>query len=78
MVEQFLDEARLGLKLNHANLVTFYDFGQAAGGNYFMAMELLRGVDFDHLIYAPPGKLAPPSSRRCCCKRWKGCTPRTS
>lgn len=59
MVEQFLDEARLGLKLNHANLVTFFDFGQAAGGNYFMAMELLRGVDFDHLIYAPPGKLTP-------------------
>jgi eukaryotic-like serine/threonine-protein kinase len=59
MVEQFLDEAKLGLKLSHPNLVTFFDFGQAAGGNYFMAMELLRGVDFDHLIYAPPGKLAP-------------------
>ncbi len=59
MVEQFLDEAKLGLKLSHPNLVTFYDFGQAAGGNYFMAMELLRGVDFDHLIYAPPGKVAP-------------------
>ena len=58
MVEQFLDEARLGLKLSHANLVTFFDFGQAAGGNYFIAMELLRGVDFDHLIYAPPGKLS--------------------
>jgi len=57
MVEQFLDEAKLGLKLSHPNLVTFFDFGQAAGGNYFMAMELLRGVDFDHLIYAPPGKL---------------------
>jgi serine/threonine protein kinase len=59
MVEQFLDEARLGLKLSHPNLVTFFDFGQAAGGNYFMAMELLRGVDFDQLIYAPPGKLSP-------------------
>ncbi len=57
MVEQFLDEAKLGLKLSHPNLVTFFDFGQAAGGNYYMAMELLRGVDFDHLIYAPPGKL---------------------
>ena len=57
MVEQFLDEAKLGLKLSHPNLVVFHDFGQAAGGNYFMAMELLRGVDFDHLIYAPPGKV---------------------
>ena len=59
MVEQFLDEAKLGLKLAHPNLVTFFDFGQAAGGNFYMAMELLRGVDFDHLIYAPPGKLPP-------------------
>lgn len=33
MVEQFLDEARLGLRLSHPNLVTFHDFGQAAGGS---------------------------------------------
>ena len=59
MVDQFLGEAKLGLKLAQANLVTLYDFGQAAGGNYFMAMALLRGVDFDHLIYAPPGKVSP-------------------
>jgi hypothetical protein len=59
MVEQFLDEAKLGLKLSHPNLVTFYDFGQGANGGYFIAMELLRGVDFDHLIYAPPGKVTP-------------------
>ncbi len=32
IVEQFLDEAKLGLRLSHPNLVTFYDFGQAAGG----------------------------------------------
>lgn len=57
IVEQFLDEARLGMKLNHPNLVTFYDFGQA-GGTYFIAMELIRGVDFDQLIYAPYGPLS--------------------
>lgn len=59
MVEQFLDEARLGLKLAHPNLVTIHDFGQVASGGYFIAMELLHGVDFDHLIYAPPGKVTP-------------------
>ncbi len=59
MVEQFLDEARIGMRLSHPNLVTFYDFGQAAGG-YFIAMELVRGVDFDRVIYAPPGRVEPP------------------
>jgi len=59
MVEQFLDEAKLGLKLAHPNLVTIHDFGQAAGGGYFIAMELLRGADFDHLIYSPPGRVTP-------------------
>jgi serine/threonine-protein kinase len=51
LVDQFLDEAKLGLKLQHANLVTVHDFGQSAGGGYFIAMELVRGVDFDTLIY---------------------------
>ncbi len=54
LVEQFLDEARLGLRLQHPNLVTVHDFGQSAGGGYFIAMELVRGVDFDQLIYAYP------------------------
>jgi hypothetical protein len=35
MVEQFLDEARLGLKLQHPNLVTFYDFDRAYRGAAF-------------------------------------------
>ncbi|MFZ5472248.1 MAG: serine/threonine-protein kinase, partial [Myxococcota bacterium] len=59
MVDQFLEEARIGLRLAHPNLVTFYDFGQTSGG-YYIAMELVRGVDFDHIIYEPPGWLPPP------------------
>lgn len=58
IVEQFLDEAKLGMRLNHPNLVTFYDFGSSAG-SYFMAMELVRGVDFDNVIYWRHGPLAP-------------------
>ncbi len=54
LVEQFLDEARIGLRLSHPNVVTVYDFGQAVGGAYFIAMELLRGVDFDRVIYSYP------------------------
>lgn len=56
IVKQFLDEAKLGMRLNHPNLVTIYDFGQASG-SYFIAMELIAGVDFDHVIYWPHGPL---------------------
>ncbi|QRN98623.1 serine/threonine protein kinase [Archangium violaceum] len=49
IVKQFLDEARIGLRLSHPNLVTFYDFGEAQGA-YFLVMELVRGVDFDRLL----------------------------
>ncbi len=56
IVAQFLDEAKLGMRLNHPNLVTFYDFGNAAG-SFFMAMELIKGVDLDHVIYWKHGPL---------------------
>jgi eukaryotic-like serine/threonine-protein kinase len=56
IVEQFLDEARLGMRLSHPNLVTVYDFGQA-NGSYFIVMELVAGVDFDHLVSWPHGPL---------------------
>ncbi len=58
IVHQFLDEAKLGMRLNHPNLVTIFDFGQAAN-TYFLAMELIRGVDFDHIVYWPHGPLSP-------------------
>lgn len=59
MVGLFLDEAKVGLKLQHENLVTVYDFGQAPSGDYFIAMELLKGVDLDQLLSLPPRMLAP-------------------
>ncbi|WNG40544.1 serine/threonine protein kinase [Archangium violaceum] len=49
IVKQFLDEARIGLRLSHPNLVTFYDFGESQGA-YYLVMELVRGVDFDRLL----------------------------
>jgi serine/threonine-protein kinase len=58
IVDQFLDEAKLGMRLGHPNLVTFYDFGSAAG-SYFIAMELVKGVDLDHVIYWRHGPLPP-------------------
>jgi serine/threonine-protein kinase len=58
VVDQFLDEARLGMRLSHPNLVTFLDFGEDTGG-YYIAMELLKGADFDYVIYSPPALPAP-------------------
>ncbi len=51
IVQQFLDEARIGLRLSHPNIVTVYDIGEAQGA-YYIAMELVRGVDLDRLIKA--------------------------
>ncbi len=43
-VSMFLDEARLSMQLNHANIVQILDLGQV-GGTYFMAMELVDGMN---------------------------------
>ncbi len=49
VVKQFLDEAQIGLSLSHPNLITLYDFGEAAGA-YYIAMELARGVDLENVL----------------------------
>jgi serine/threonine protein kinase len=49
VMRQFLDEARVGLMLEHPNLVRFFDVGEVAGA-YYLAMELVRGVDLAGLI----------------------------
>ena len=41
-VEMFLNEARLAAKLDHPNIVSIYDLGEA-NGNYFIAMEFIDG-----------------------------------
>jgi serine/threonine-protein kinase len=71
IVNQFLDEAKLGMRLNHPNLVTFYDFGNAAG-SFFMAMELIKGVDLDHVIYWRHGPLQPELVSAILCQALEG------
>jgi serine/threonine protein kinase len=48
--ERFLHEARLLAALNHANLVTIYDFGQLDGGQLFLSMEYLQGGDLEQRL----------------------------
>jgi serine/threonine protein kinase len=47
--ERFLREARAAAQLNHPNIITVFDFGQA-DAELYMAMELLEGKDLKELI----------------------------
>jgi serine/threonine-protein kinase len=61
-VDMFVREARIGALLNHPSIVQMYDFGNVAG-NYFLAMEYLRGRDVAALLrrLRQVGQLCPPA-----------------
>ena len=54
--ERFTREASALASLNHPNIVTLYEFGQA-DGLYFFLMELVDGVNLQELLRA--GRIAP-------------------
>src|SRR5262245_58907137 len=45
--QRFLIEAKAVAALNHPNICTVYDVGEAEDGRPFMAMELLEGETLD-------------------------------
>jgi len=49
-VAMFLDEARLSLNLQHANVVQVFDISRAADGTYFLVMEFVDGCDLKALM----------------------------
>jgi serine/threonine protein kinase len=49
-VAMFLDEARLSLFLQHANVVQVFDVSKAEDGSYFLVMEFVDGCDLKHLM----------------------------
>ncbi|MBA2542307.1 MAG: serine/threonine protein kinase [Deltaproteobacteria bacterium] len=49
-VAMFLDEARLSLFLQHANVVQVFDISKAEDGTYFLVMEYVDGCDLKALI----------------------------
>jgi serine/threonine-protein kinase len=48
-IAMFLDEARLGARLNHANIVSVIDIG-AADNTYFIVMEFVDGANLKALM----------------------------
>ncbi len=48
-IRMFLDEARLGARLNHANIVTVFDIG-AADNTYFIVMEFVDGANLKTVL----------------------------
>ena len=48
-IRMFIDEARLGARLNHANIVTVFDIG-AADNTYFIVMEFVDGANFKTVL----------------------------
>jgi serine/threonine-protein kinase len=48
-VEMFLDEAKLSLYLQHANIVQVFDIGKS-GESYFLVMEFVNGCNLKSLI----------------------------
>ena len=48
----FLDEARLSLFLQHANVVQVFDVSKADDGSYFLVMEFVDGCDLKALMRA--------------------------
>src|ERR1041385_5307384 len=50
-VSMFLDEARLSLFLQHANVVQVFAISKADDGSYFLVMEFVDGCDLKALMH---------------------------
>ncbi len=48
-VSMFIDEAKISVSLQHANIVQIYDFGKLQE-NYFIAMEWIDGKDVKQML----------------------------
>src|SRR5947199_1744898 len=48
-VESFIHEAKVCAQLSHANIAQIFDFGEQ-DGEYFLAMEFVKGKNLDELI----------------------------
>jgi serine/threonine-protein kinase len=59
VVSRFMGEARLVSRLSHPNIVKVFDFGRLPaedGGDLFLVMELLEGIDLATMLSAHPNQ----------------------
>lgn len=47
--DALIDEAQIGMSLNHSNIVQVLDLGMS-GGRYFLILELVEGWDLDKIL----------------------------
>lgn len=59
VARRFVNEARAAGDLNHRNIVTIYECGQATDGQWYIAMEYLAGQSLDALVEFRGGILSP-------------------
>lgn len=61
-IEMFLDEARLSLKFNHANVVQTFSIG-TSDNTYFIVMEFIHGVNIRKIMeyFGQSGQLMEPA-----------------
>lgn len=52
--ERFKRGGRIAANLNHPNIATVHDFGEADDGRLFLVMELLNGTELSELLKAEP------------------------
>src|SRR5262249_11826619 len=52
--ERFIEEARVAADLTNSNIVHVFDFGEISG-TYYIAMELVDGLDADELVHLARG-----------------------
>ncbi len=50
-IDMLVDEAKLSVLLSHANIVQVYDLSKV-GDDYYIAMELIRGVNLRDVMYS--------------------------
>jgi serine/threonine protein kinase len=64
-VEMFIDEAKLTVQLNHANIAHIYDFGRR-DNVYYIAMEFIHGRDVNALFKDAFRRKTPLPLSLCC------------
>ncbi|MBK8481368.1 MAG: serine/threonine protein kinase [Proteobacteria bacterium] len=71
-IDMFIDEAKIAVQLNHANIAQIFDLGQVDGA-YFIAMEYVQGKDLRAIFERCRAQADPMPIRQACFVVMKVC-----